>query len=97
MFRILCTRAQARLATPYTTSVTRSIQTKKPLFFSGSNRHARDHKIDIGTQKNITESVAADKKGSELLDTLSASNTKSTPTVISTKGEHYEILGGCTT
>ncbi|KAG0351894.1 hypothetical protein BG005_008637 [Podila minutissima] len=94
MFRILCTRAQARLATPYTTSVTRSIQTKKPLFFSGSNRHARDHKIDIGTQKNITESVAADKKGSELLDTLSASNTKSTPTVISTKGSGIATAPG---
>lgn len=92
MFR-LCARAQARLATPCTASVTRSLHTKKPLYFSGSNRHARDHKIDAGTQKSITESAAADKKGSELIDTL-GSNKSKPATVISSKGKKYNIHWG---
>lgn len=94
MFR-LCTRTQSRLANPCSTSVTRSLHTKKPLYFSGSNRHARDHKIDAGTQKSITESAAADKKGGELIDTL-GSNKSKPATVISSKGKKIQDLFGVT-
>ncbi|KAG0348747.1 hypothetical protein BG004_004323 [Podila humilis] len=96
MLRILSSRVSARLATSSscTTTTTRTLHTKKPLYFSGSNRHARDHKIDITAQKTIKDSAVADKKGSELIDSLAAEKSKSATTVISTKGSGINLTPG---